>query len=74
MPTSESGRPSPLLLDFQFLLVSSGDIKWFKETHTVMATQAGFSRLALDWSSFPPIRIETRDTIAVLIANNAAVM
>ena len=59
-------KPSPQLLDFDYLLVSSGDVELFHDTHDVLLSQEGFSRLSLDLSTFPPIKVDMRNAIFIL--------
>ena len=74
MTVEESGSPSPKLLEFNFLLVSSGDAALFHQTHQVIGTQDGLSRLTLDWLAFPPIHLVLRDSISILARNKEAVL
>ena len=60
------------LLRFTFLLVSSGDLPSYKNSHSVLERVEGFSRLALDRQGFPPLKIVLKDKIAILVNKNVS--
>ena len=76
MPLKDPGNNtlSSELLEFNLLLVSAEDITLFQQTHRVVGKQTGFSRLALDLSGFPPIKLILRDAIFILIRNEDATL
>jgi len=70
MPRNVSGKPSPQLWEFNYLLVSAGDVELFHDSHDVLLSEEGFSRITLDWSAFPPIKLVMRNAIFILRKKN----
>ena len=54
------------LLQFDFLLVSSGDYHFYQGSHDLVARAEGFANLVLSFSQFPPFRIILEDKVLVL--------
>ena len=64
--------PPPELLQFTYLLISAGDFPLVKDSHVIISRSEGFSRLSLDWSSLPPLKIILREAVLVVARNNSA--
>ena len=60
------------LMDFTFLLISSNDLPYYKDSHTVLERVEGFSRLAFDRQGFPPLKIVLSDKIVILVNKKAS--
>ena len=60
------------LLQFTFLLISSDDLPYYKNSHVVLERVEGFSRLALDRRGFPPLKIVLKDKIVILVNKNVS--
>lgn len=68
----ENATASPKLLDFTFLLISVSDFPLFSKTHQIVGRSEGFSHLSLDWGAFPPLKINLRGAVLVLVRNRDA--
>ena len=59
----------PELLQFTFLLISSGDFPLFRGSHRIISKIEGFSHLLIDWRMFPPLKIVLREAVFVVVRN-----
>ena len=52
------------------LLISTEDYHHYQHTHRVVAKAEGLARLVLNWSEFPPVKIQLRDKILVIMRDS----